>query len=256
MVPFMSERIYTACVLVIGNEILSGRTQDANLGWLATQLTECGIRLREARVIADVEADIVKAVNETRAKYDYVFTTGGIGPTHDDITADCIAVAFHVKLYEHPEILQRLAQRFKDPAEVNPARRRMARVPEGGSLIEAANSLVPGFQIENVYVMAGVPSIMRAMFEWLRPKLKGGAKMLSRSVAADLPEGKTAAGLTALQDRYSDLEIGSYPYFKEGRVGAAVVIRGTDSGRIEVAIEDLKKLMRDLGGNPVEETTG
>jgi molybdenum cofactor synthesis domain-containing protein len=249
-------RIYTACVLVIGNEILSGRTQDANLSWLATQLNASGIRLREARVVADVEDDIVSAVNEVRKKYDYIFTTGGIGPTHDDITADCIAKAFGVTLYEHPEIIARLTKRFTNPADLNPARRRMARVPEGGTLIDNAASLVPGFQIGNVYVLAGVPSIMRSMFEWLRPSLKGGAPMLSRSVSADLPEGKIAAGLSALQNRYADLEIGSYPYFRDKGPGTAIVTRGTEKARIDAAVAELKVLMRELGAEPVEEAVG
>ena len=251
-----SEKIYTACVLVIGNEILSGRTKDANLAWLAEKLNEAGIRLREARVVADVEEDIVRAVNEVRGRYDYVFTTGGIGPTHDDITADCIAKAFGLKLYEHPEALARLAAGYANPAvDLNAARRRMARVPEGGTLIDNPVSRAPGFQIGNVYVMAGIPRVMQAMFDSIRHRLKGGKPMLSRQIAAELPEGRIAEGLTALQHRYSDLEIGSYPFNRMGKVGSAIVLRGTDRSRIDAAAEELKKLMIGLGGKPEEEAT-
>ena len=251
-----TDRIYTACVLIIGNEILSGRTKDTNLGWLAERLTEMGIRLREARVVADVEDEIIRAVNEVRAKYDYVFTTGGIGPTHDDITADCVAKAFGVKLLEHPEALARLAAGYANPAvDLNAARRRMARVPEGGTLIDNPVSRAPGFQIDNVFVMAGIPRVMQAMFEGLRHRLKGGKPLLSRQIAAELPEGLIAEGLGALQNRYSDLEIGSYPFARMGKVGAAIVLRGVNRARIDAAAEELKALMTKLGGVPVEEAT-
>ncbi len=250
------QRVYTACVLIIGNEILSGRTKDSNLAWLAEKLNEAGIRLREARVVSDVEDDIVRAVNEVRARYDYVFTTGGIGPTHDDITADCVAKAFGVRLLEHPEALARLMSNYANPAaDLNAARRRMARIPEGGILIDNPVSKAPGFQIGNVYVMAGVPRIMQAMFDGIRHRLKGGKPMLSRSISAEIPEGRMADGLTALQNRYADLEIGSYPFYRLGKVGAAIVLRGTERGRIDAAAEELKTLMVGLGGEPVEEAT-
>ncbi len=248
-----SERIYTACVLVIGNEILSGRTKDANLAWLAEKLTAAGIRLREARVIGDFEDEIVRTINEVRAKYDYVFTTGGIGPTHDDITADCVAKAFGVALVEDAEAIRRLLRNYADPNDLNAARRRMARIPVGGTLIDNPVSQAPGFQIGNVYVMAGVPRIMQAMFDGIRDRLKGGKPMLSRTISADLPEGKIAEGLGALQNRYAELEIGSYPYFRMGKVGAAIVIRGTDSARLDAAAIELAALMRGLGGTPVED---
>jgi molybdenum cofactor synthesis domain-containing protein len=252
-----TDRIYTACVLIIGNEILSGRTKDSNLGWLAERLTEMGIRLREARVVADTEEEIVRAVNEVRGRYDYVFTTGGIGPTHDDITADCVAKAFGVKLIEHPEALARLAAGYANPVvDLNAARRRMARVPEGGTLIDNPVSRAPGFQIGNVYVMAGIPRVMQAMFDGVRHRLKGGKPMLSRQVSAELPEGLMAEGLSALQDRYADLEIGSYPYSRLGKFGSAIVLRGVDKARIDAAAEELKALMRKLGGQPTEETSG
>jgi molybdenum cofactor synthesis domain-containing protein len=247
------DRIYTACVLVIGNEILSGRTKDANIGWLAEKLTAAGIRLREARVIADVEDEIVRVVNELRAKYDYVFTTGGIGPTHDDITADCVAKAFGVELVEDPEAIRRLLKNYADPKDLNAARRRMARIPVGGIMIDNPVSAAPGFQIGNVYVMAGVPRIMQAMFDGIRGRLKGGKPMLSRTLSVELPEGKMAEGLGALQNRYADLEIGSYPFFRLGKPGSAIVIRGTDKVRLDAAIGELAAMMRGLGGNPVED---
>lgn len=248
------DRVYTACVLVIGNEILSGRTKDANLAWLAERLNEAGIRLREARVIPDVEDAIVRAINEVRARYDYVFTTGGIGPTHDDITADCVAKAFGVELVEDPEAIRRLLRNYANPADLNAARRRMARIPAGGRLIDNPVSHAPGFQIGNVYVMAGVPRIMQAMFDGIRHSLKGGKPVLSRAIAADIPEGAMAERLGALQTRYADLDIGSYPYFRQGKVGAAIVLRGVDKARVDAAADELKVIMRDLGGEPREET--
>ena len=243
----------TACVLIIGNEILSGRTKDANLPWLAQRLNEIGIRLQEARVIPDVESAIVRAVNETRSAFNYVFTTGGIGPTHDDITAECVAKAFGVRLIQHPEALARLKAHYANPADLNPARLRMANVPEGATLIDNPVSRAPGFQIGNVFVMAGVPAIMQAMFDGLKHRLSGGAPVLSRTVAADLPEGKLARDLATLQTRYSDLEIGSYPAFGLGKPSVAIVVRGTDVDRLAEAIEELKGIMNRLGAAPSED---
>jgi molybdenum cofactor synthesis domain-containing protein len=241
----------TAAVLVIGNEILSGRTKDVNLGFLAEQLTALGIRLREARVVADLEADIVAAVNETRARYDYVFTTGGIGPTHDDITAACVARAFGVALVLDERAVAILTRHYQ-PGQLNEARLRMAHVPAGASLIDNPVSAAPGFQIGNVFVMAGVPSIMQAMFGGLKHRLTGGPAILSRTVSGFIAEGTIAAGLGALQDRYAQLEIGSYPFFRQGRFGASFVLRGTDVAAIASAAEELKTLIRDLGAEPME----
>jgi molybdenum cofactor synthesis domain-containing protein len=252
--PNDPDRVYTACVLVIGNEILSGRTKDANLAWLAVRLNGTGIRLREARVVADVEEEIVRAVNEVRARYDYVFTTGGIGPTHDDITADCIAKAFGAEIREDPEAIRRLLRNYANPADLNAARRRMARIPVGAKLIDNPVSHAPGFQIGNVYVMAGVPRIMQAMFDGIRHSLTGGKPVLSRAIAADIPEGAMAEKLGALQARYADLDIGSYPYFRQGKVGAAIVLRGVDKTRVDAAAEELKLIMTELGGTPRDET--
>jgi len=241
----------TAAVLVIGNEILSGRTKDVNLGFLAEQLTALGIRLREARVIADLEADIVATVNETRARYDYVFTTGGIGPTHDDITAACVAKAFGVALVLDERAVAVLTRHYQ-PGQLNEARLRMAHVPAGASLIDNPVSAAPGFQMGNVFVMAGVPSIMQAMFGGLKHRLTGGPAILSRTVSGFIAEGTIAAGLGALQDRYGQLEIGSYPFFRQGRFGASFVLRGTDAAAIAAAAEELRTLIRELGAEPME----
>lgn len=250
----MSDKTITACLLVIGNEILSGRTKDANLPWLAEQLNAIGIRLMEARVIPDIEEIIVRTVNEVRPRFDYVFTTGGIGPTHDDITAECIAKAFGVPLIQHPEALRLLKAHYSNPADLNAMRLRMANTPEGARLIENPVSRAPGFQIGNVYVMAGVPKIMQAMFDGLKGRLKGGAPMLSRTVRVELPEGVMAEGLLALQHRYADLEIGSYPSFRlGGKPATAIVLRGIDAARLTGAAGELKELMCRLGGEPMEE---
>jgi molybdenum cofactor synthesis domain-containing protein len=244
-------RTVTACVLIIGNEILSGRTQDANLAFLARGLNEVGIRLREARVIPDDRSVIVATVNEVRSTFDYIFTTGGIGPTHDDITAQCVADAFGVALIVHPEA-KRLLETHYPLGHLNEARLRMAMVPEGAVLLPNPISRAPGFQIGNVFVLPGVPSIMQGIFEQLRYRLVGGEKMLSRSVSCHLAEGTLAKDLGALQRRYSDLEIGSYPYFRRGDFGATLVIRGTDRAQLAQATEELKELIRGLGGDPQE----
>ena len=243
-----------ACVIVIGNEILSGRTRDANLPYLARRLGELGIRLREARVVADTEEAIAEAVNECRARYDYVFTTGGIGPTHDDITADAVARAFGVELAYHDEAVALLRSQYAED-ELNEARMRMARVPEGGNLIHNPISKVPGFQIENVFVMAGVPIVMQAMFEGLRDRLVGGEVVRTRTISAPLAEGVIAGGLGLLQERYSEIDIGSYPYYRVGRFGLSIVLRSTDEARLEAAAEEVEALIRELGAEPVEEQT-
>jgi len=246
----MTDKTITACLVVIGNEILSGRTKDANLPFLATNLNAIGVRLMEARVIPDIEDTIIATINEVRAKFDYVFTTGGIGPTHDDITADAIAKAFGVRLLEHPEAVARLAKHYGTPELFTPPRRRMARVPEGGSLIDNPVSTAPGFQIGNVFVMAGVPMIVEAMFGSLKHRLVGGKPMLSRQVKINLPEGTIAEPLTALQARYEDLEIGSYPAFRQGKVMTSLVLRGTEEARLVAAAEELAGILRQLGGEP------
>ena len=241
----------TAAVLVIGNEILSGRTKDVNLGFLAEQLTRLGVRLREARVVSDVAEEIVRAVDETRRRYDYVFTTGGIGPTHDDITAGSVARAFGVPLVRDPRAVA-LLERHYQPGQLNEARLRMAEIPEGSILIDNPVSAAPGFQIGNVFVMAGVPAIMQAMFGGLKQRLVGGPPILSRTVSAYIAEGTIAAGLAALQQRHPELEIGSYPFFRQGRFGGSFVLRGTDAAALATAADALKALIRELGAEPIE----
>jgi molybdenum cofactor synthesis domain-containing protein len=251
MAPDQVDRIVSAAVLVIGNEILSGRTKDANLPFLAVELNRLGIRLREARVIADLEAEIVAAVNECRARYDYVFTTGGIGPTHDDITAAAIARAFGRRLVLDPRA-RAILERHYPPGGLNEARLRMAHVPEGAELVENPVSAAPGFRIANVFVLAGVPMVMRAMFDGVKGRLVGGQPLVSRTIGAYLGEGVIAAGLGKLQERYPMLEIGSYPFFHLGRYGASFVMRGTETAVIEAAAVELRALIRNLGAEPVE----
>ena len=246
-----ADRPVRACLLIIGNEILSGRTQDANLAHIAKRLNDWGIQLREVRVIPDVEATNVDTLNEVRAAFDYVFTTGGIGPTHDDITADCVAKAFGVPLDEHPDAIA-LLSRYYPPGELNAARRRMARVPRGGGLVPNPISQAPGFYIGNVFVMAGVPSIMRAQLEGTRPHLAGYKPVVSGTVSAFMGEGRIAAALEALQGRYADLDIGSYPFFKRGKLGTSLVMRGVDPARIEEAAVELRAIIKGLGEEPIE----
>jgi molybdenum cofactor synthesis domain-containing protein len=242
-------RTVTACVLIIGNEVLSGRTQDENLSFLAHGLNEVGIRVREARVIPDDPTVIATTVNAARRDFDHVFTTGGIGPTHDDITAQCVADAFGVKLVLHPAA-KRLLEAHYPAGHLNEARLRMAMVPEGAVLLPNPISQAPGFQIGNVFVLPGVPRIMQGIFEQLKPRLKGGARVLSRSVSCRIGEGVLAHDLGGLQGRWPDLEIGSYPYFRRGDFGVTLVLRGTDRNRLEAATEELRTLIRSLGGEP------
>lgn len=246
--------IVTAGVLIIGNEILSGRTQDVNLNYLAKGLAEVGIVLREARVIPDIEAVIVAAVNEMRANYDYVFTTGGIGPTHDDITSESVAKAFGVPWTLHPEAHALMVAQYKDrPEQLNEARLRMAKTPEGATLVRNPVSRAPGFRIGNVFVMAGIPSVMQAMFDGVKPTLKGGAPVLSRTVSCELPEGIIAKGLGEIQHRYADFDLGSYPWYRRGQFGTSLVARGRDPARLDRCAEEIRDLVRSLGGVPVDE---
>src|SRR5580693_5376019 len=241
----------TACLLVIGNEVLSGRTQDANIRFLATGLGAIGIPLREVRVIPDVPATIIGTVNEVRQKFDYVFTTGGIGPTHDDITSECIAAAFGVPWEPHPVAWPRMEASYK-PGEFNAARQRMATMPRGAALIENSISVAPGFQMENVYVMAGVPRVMQSMFEWLAPHLRGGQEIEQRAVhAIALPEGVIADGLTAIQNRYPDIDLGSYPFYRPTGNGVTLVAKGTSVAEAEAVIAEVTVLIKVLGRTPI-----
>jgi molybdenum cofactor synthesis domain-containing protein len=242
----------TAAILVIGNEILSGRTKDANLGWLAERLCALGIRVREARVVPDVKADVVAAVNALRSRWTYVFTTGGIGPTHDDITAECVAEAFGVPLEQNEEARRRLEAHYP-PGQLNAARLRMANAPVGAALIDNPVSKAPGFRIGNVHVMAGVPSIMHAMFDGIAPTLVGGPPMHARTVRCLLPEGIIAEGLSAIQDRFPAVEIGSYPFYRNQSFGVSLVLRATDEAGLEAATAAVADLVSGLGGDPVVE---
>ena len=251
MAPAQDNDIVTAAVLVIGDEILSGRTKDKNIGYIADHCTQIGIQLREVRIVADDEADIVAAVNALRSRYDYVFTTGGIGPTHDDITADCIAKAFGVGIDVDPRALALLKPYYeKRGVELTEGRLRMARIPDGADLIENSVSVAPGFMTGNVITLAGVPNIMQAMLDGILPQLEGGPELHARTVACALAEGQIAADLGALQDRYPDLEIGSYPYFRNGFFGVSLVLRGTDEARVAAATEELAGIVLRLGGTP------
>jgi molybdenum cofactor synthesis domain-containing protein len=233
------EPLVTAAVLVIGDEILSGRTQDTNLNYLARFLGALGIDLAEARVVPDIEAEIVAALNALRSRYTYVFTTGGIGPTHDDITADAVAKAFGVGIDYHPEALALLGARYK-PGEFNEMRKRMARTPDGASLIRNSVSTAPGFQIGNVFVMAGVPMIMRAMLEDVEPRLKRGRVVVSQTIGARTAEGRIAAALLRIQYENPGVAIGSYPFYSEDGSGVQLVVRGRDSEAVEAASQAIE----------------
>ncbi|MBI2969265.1 MAG: competence/damage-inducible protein A [Gammaproteobacteria bacterium] len=238
----------TACVLIIGNEILSGRTRDENLSFLGRRCDELGIALAHARVIPDVESVIIANVNECRASFDYVFTTGGIGPTHDDITSAAVAAAFGLPMERNAAALAAL-EKYYEPGRLNEARSRMADIPLGARLIDNPVSGAPGFQLENVFVLPGVPSIMQAMFEGIRDRLTGGDPVLTENVTTDLLEGTLARGLGLIQDRYPDVAIGSYPFFRHGRLGVNLVLRATSGTRIAAAAGDVRRLIQELDGS-------
>lgn len=234
----------TAGMIVIGDEILSGRTKDVNIGAVADFCTDLGIELTEVRVVSDEMDAIVEAVNALRARYTYVFTSGGIGPTHDDITADAIARAFGVALPINPQARAMLEARWQQTGtEVNEARLRMARIPEGADLIVNSVSAAPGFRIGNVHVMAGVPVIMRAMLEALAPTLKGGRKVMSVAIKAAVGEGTLGGPLGALQEQYPDVKMGSYPQMGRDRVMTELVLRSADAERLEEAAAQVRAMV-------------
>src|SRR5579859_5735509 len=241
-----------AAVLVIGDEILSGRTQDTNSNHIARFLGSLGIDLKEIRVVGDVESEIVAALNALRGVYDFVFTTGGIGPTHDDITADAVAQAFGVGIGYHPQAYALLEARYP-PGEFNDMRKRMARVPDGAALVKNPVSAAPGFHIGNVYVLAGVPMVMRAMLEQIAPELPRGATVKSVTVEANIPEGTVAPGLARLQKEHPDVAIGSYPFYREGApqpFGAQLVLRSRNSAALERTVLALEEMLHGLGAAP------
>ena len=245
----------TAAVLIIGDEILSGRTQDTNLNAIARYLTPFGVDVAEARVVGDVKAEIVAALDALRAAYDYVITTGGIGPTHDDITAECVAEAFGVNLHEHPQILALMTARWA--GDLNAARRRMARIPVGGSLVKNPVQGPPGFQIGTVFVLAGVPQIMCGMLEDVGPRLRTGAVAISRTVRVEgAGESAIAAPLEALAKAHPDLSLGSYPFFGDGGYGSNLVIRGRDRAEVEATAEALVAGLAGIGAAAVLRVEG
>jgi molybdenum cofactor synthesis domain-containing protein len=236
----------TAAVLVIGDEILSGRTKDRNLGYIAEYLSKIGVDVREARVVPDVEDEIVAALNAMRPRYDYVVTTGGIGPTHDDITADSIGRAFGVAVGEDPRAIAIMLERYTT-ADLTPARRRMARMPEGADLIENPISRAPGFRIGNVFVLAGVPAVMQAMLDSAVKSMKTGAVMLVETIAAGtLPEGLYGEALGAIASAHPDVAIGSYPSFKDGRFNNQIVVRGKDEAAVAAGRRAVEAMISEL----------
>ncbi|HUU24286.1 MAG TPA: competence/damage-inducible protein A [Methyloceanibacter sp.] len=233
-----SPETITAALLVIGEEILSGRTRDENIGYVAGHLTRAGIALREVRVVADVEAEIAAAVNALRARYTYVFTTGGIGPTHDDITTDAIAKAFGVGADVRDDAVAAMRQQYTED-DLTPARLRMARIPHGAELVHNAVSRAPGYMLENVILMAGVPRIMQVMLDEVMPRLAKGRLMLAHSVRVDAAEGDVAPPLAALQAAHPDVQIGSYPFFEHRQFGTYIVLRGADEARLDSVLKAL-----------------
>lgn len=239
-----------AALLIIGNEILSGRTQDTNTPWIAQNLNELGIVLAEVRVVRDIEADIISAVNIMRGQYQYVFTTGGIGPTHDDITAESVARAFGVPVELSDHAYKMLRAHYASDADMTPARMKMAMVPKGAALIDNPVSGAPGFRMDNVYVFAGVPRIMQAMFDSIRPELKGGSPVLSSTIACDLAESTIADDLAVIQKNFPQTDIGSYPNYRGGILGLSVVARSTDAGALNGATTAIIAMIKKLGGEP------
>ena len=234
-----ADRVWTAALLVIGDEILSGRTQDRNIAQVALWLNLQGIRLAEVRVVPDVTAAIVEAVNALRARNDYLFTTGGIGPTHDDITVDAIAEALGVGVVHHPKALAVLERYYETRGGLTDARKRMARVPEGAELIENRMSGAPGIRIANIFVMAGVPHITAGMLDALTGTLEGGLPVISRTIGCWVAESEVAVLLGEVERAHEGVAIGSYPFFREGKTGANFVVRSTDQRVVDACIADL-----------------
>ena len=244
------EKNYTAAILIIGNEILSGRTQDTNIAYLAQNFAKNGVAVEEVRIVPDIEERIIDAIHEMKKKVDYVITTGGIGPTHDDITAQAIAKAFKVKLELHSEAHDVLLKYYgKD--ELTAARMKMAMIPETGRLIENPVTAAPGFKIGNIYVLAGVPEIMRAMFDHVLQMIETGEPVLSRTLSCKIPESAIAGDLGVLQTKYPDIEIGSYPHYRKGVLGLSLVLRSRKKDILEEATQEAAELIRTYGDEPV-----
>jgi len=232
-----------AAIIVIGNEILSGRTQDINVSFLSKWLNELGIRVTEVRIIEDKEDSIVKNINELKNKFKYIFTTGGIGPTHDDITSKSVARAFNVKYDFHKEAYKILEQ-YYTPEKFSEGRKKMAKTPEGATLIYNPTSGAPGFIIKNVFCLPGVPSILQSMLGGLNNKIKGGKKILNKTITLRTVESEIAEPLEKVQNKYQDVEIGSYPFFKQGKIGVSIVIRSTEQNLIFDCYKDIKDFIK------------
>tara|TARA_Y100000590_G_scaffold227802_1_gene257079 strand:+ start:637 stop:1374 length:738 start_codon:yes stop_codon:yes gene_type:complete len=241
--PNLKKKIYKSALIVIGNEILSGRTEDKNIGYVAKRLSEVGIRLSEVRIVPDIKEEIISSVTHCSNLYDYVFTTGGIGPTHDDITSESVSAAFGLKNILNEEAYKLLLNHYGDKKKINESRIRMAYMPEGCSLIKNSVSKAPGFKINNVMVLAGVPLVMQAMFESALSKLPAGLPVKSIEIDAKLPEGAIAEGLEKIQNKFSDVEIGSYPYYTEGKAGTVLVLSSVEGLQLEKAVKDVKLLI-------------
>ncbi len=247
MVSPAPPRIWTAALIVIGDEILSGRTHDKNIAQVASWLQVQGIRLAEVRVVADVAARIIAALDALRAENDYVFTTGGIGPTHDDITVDAVAEALGVPVVIHPQARAILERYYADKGGLNDGRLRMARVPEGAELIPNRMSGAPGIRLGNLFLMAGVPHITAGMLDALTGQLEGGAPLLSETLGGFIPESEVADLLRTVERAHEQCQIGSYPFFREGRVGANFVIRSTDAGELAACVDSLSAGLAEAG---------
>ena len=245
------DRIWTAGLAIIGDEILSGRTQDRNIAQVATWLNAQGIRLAEVRVVPDIEDRIIEALDALRSTYDYCFTTGGIGPTHDDITVDAVAKALGVPAVIHPDARAILERYYADKGGLNEGRLRMARVPEGAELIPNHMSGAPGIRIGNLYLMAGVPHITAGMLDSLSGKLEGGRPLVSVTVGAFAPESEVAEILRQAEQAVDGISIGSYPFFKEGRVGSNFVVRSEDADRAKAVADELAGKLAEVGYEPV-----
>ena len=237
----------TTALIIVGNEILSGKTRDANTPWIAQQLAARGLRLSEVRVIADIEAEIIATVNALRTKYDFIFTTGGIGPTHDDITSECVSRAFGLPHVINPEAKRRLQAYYDGRGiELNAARLRMATLPEGASLLDNPISAAPGFRIGNVFVMAGIPAVMQEMWKMVEPQLPTAPPVQSRTVNCSLAEGDLAADLSAIQKDYPDIDIGSYPVSGDKGFSVSLVLTGSDQTRLDAATLNVEAMVARL----------
>ncbi|MFA5591773.1 MAG: molybdopterin-binding protein [Micavibrio sp.] len=241
---------YSVALVIIGNEILSGRTQDANTPWIAEKLTALGVMVHQVRIVPDIEDDIVTAITQLRDKVDYVFTTGGIGPTHDDITAQSVAKAFNTPLELNDEAYGILVRQYGSEEDVTPARRKMAMIPKGATLLINPVSGAPGFQIENIFVMAGVPRIMQAMFDDVKTKIRHGRRVLSNTIACNLAEGDIADALGKIQDRYPAVIIGSYPHYRGGVLGLSLVLRSPEDALLNKATGEVVDMILSHGGAP------